>query len=223
MQHQHYCLNLTIKNATLTDCYLTTTISEMKLRHIHENCVIKPRHGAQTRLSASEDTVFIWLISSRGSNTVLHWQKPLHSSWMDNRDHTKESVRSSVLVYLQMKWNKYRSSTTRQAERKHTHEQMQDKEKVKRTAGLYFWPLPTTLVPTSTQNLPSSQMNCPCKFIFKHIFISVSSALCSFFFYSFSCASPLFFIAQCINPVAGPFLLHKDRWLSALSLSQHLP
>lgn len=53
VQYQHYCLNHTIKNAALTGCYLTTTISEMKLRHIHKNRVIRPPHGTQTRLRAS--------------------------------------------------------------------------------------------------------------------------------------------------------------------------
>lgn len=117
-----------------------------------------------------------------------------------------------------MRWNKYRSSTTRQTERKHTHEKMQDKEKIKQTAGLYPWPLPTVLVPTSTQKLHSNQISCCSKLIFKRIFISVFSALGSFSFLSFSCTSPLFFIAQHINSVAGPLLLHKDRWLPALSL-----
>lgn len=115
-----------------------------------------------------------------------------------------------------MKWNKYSPSTTRQ--RKQTHEQMRDKQKVKQTAGLYSWPLPTLLVPNYTQSLPSSQMNCPSKFIFKNVFISVFSALCSFSFYSSTCASPLFFTAQHINSVVALLLLHKDRWLPALSI-----
>lgn len=185
MQHQHYCLNHTIKNATLIGYYLTITISEMKLRHIHNNCVTRPPHGTQTRSSATEDTMFIWLVSSRESNTVLHWQKPPGSSWMDNRVHTKQSVRRSVIFFSHLKfifrWDETNIAQAQlDKERKHTHEQMQDKQKVKQTAGLYSWPLPTLLVPTSTQNLPSSQMSCLSS-LFPKMFSPLSFLLCAHF------------------------------------------
>lgn len=127
-QHQHHCLNHTIRNATLTG--LTITISEMKLRRIHKNCVIRQPHRAQTRSSASEDMMLICPQSAPEGAIKCWTDKNLYTAAEQTTGFTLRKVWEDQCYFSHIwslssdEMNKYRSSTTRQKERKHTHEQI---------------------------------------------------------------------------------------------------
>lgn len=77
-------------------------------KEMDRNQVFRLPDGAHMKLNTSKETVFIRLISSRGP-TLSCFNRNLHSSWTQDRDHTMKStswlelVFSYLKLYLQMR------------------------------------------------------------------------------------------------------------------------